>query len=72
MTKDKAIEAMKKGLKVRHYYFGDNEFIYMDAGMIVTEEGYKVKPIEFWAYRSTKGWQNGWSIIKTPLPGLKL
>lgn len=63
MSKEDAIKALRKGLKIKHHYFYDKEYIYMENGKIVTEEGYKCDWLDFWVYRNSKGWRTGWSII---------
>lgn len=60
MTKPKAIVAMKSGQKVTHEYFSSNEFLYMEYGIIRTEEGYSFD--EAWDERTGPEWQRGWRI----------
>lgn len=50
MTRQEAISQMRNGVKVTHRYFSDNEWVTMQDGLIVTEEGYKVPPNEFWRW----------------------
>lgn len=40
MTRFEAVEAMKQGHKVTHQYFASNEYLYMDNGVITSEDGY--------------------------------
>ena len=60
MTKEEAIYQMKSGVKVTHRYFSDNEWVTMENGYILTEEGYKFPPDEFWRWRNDIDWMTGW------------
>jgi len=64
MTKNEAIDAMKKGEKVTHRHFSDNEFITMKDGVIVDENGYRLNADEFWAYRTNNAFAEDWEIYK--------
>lgn len=64
MTKQEAIEAMRQRKKVTHSYFTDDEFIKMEKGKIVTEEGYSAPPEEFWKYRQSVWWNEGWELFE--------
>lgn len=63
MTKSEAIKAMQEGHKVSHYYFTDDEWITMENGLIVTEDGYKHKPEEFWSYRKGPTWEDDYKFV---------
>jgi hypothetical protein len=63
MTKNEAIEAMKKGERVTHDFFLPNEWVTMDEdGFIRTEENYLAYPEQFWADRRGLSWNAGWSV----------
>lgn len=66
LTKDEAIKAMKKGKKVTHKYFSENEWMVMSpSGFYEFEDGYSISPSEFWGTRNDKEvWETGWKIIK--------
>lgn len=65
MTKEEAIEQMKQGKKVRHRYFGQDEWIAMKSDFtIVTEEGYHCDANEFWSWRKSKSWNTDWELIE--------
>jgi hypothetical protein len=68
LTKEQAIEAMKQGKRVTHRYFDDVEFIAMNSkGMIVFEDGViSVDPEEFWKWRTSHLFDNGWTILPNP------
>lgn len=65
MTKEEAIEALEKGNRIQHSSnFYPGEWVKMDEdGFIVTEEGYKISFSEFWSYRDSVEWEQGWEII---------
>lgn len=65
MTKQEAIEAMKKGHRVTHRFFMNNEWIEMDNifPVIKCEDGCTVIACQFWRYRTAPEWETGWSII---------
>jgi len=64
MTKDEAIQEMKKGVKITHTYFASDEWMTMKGNKIVLEDGVKCWPEEFWTYRTDKGWLDGFEIYK--------
>ena len=64
LTKVEAITLMEQGFKLTHEYFTFDEWItYGRRGMILTEEGYLHRSVEFWKDRS-KAFDTGWSIFK--------
>lgn len=62
---EEAKEALSKGYKLRHKYFTENEFIYMEDDIIYDEKNYPLK--DFWKIRESESFRNGfkegWSII---------
>ena len=62
-SKEQAIKYMKEGKRVTHYHFSDHEWITMEGGKIITEEGYRLDSHEFWHYRQT-GFENDWRLYK--------
>lgn len=63
MTKEEAIDKMKKGIKVTHRYFSKNEWMTMDNGKIVLEDGFRCSTHEFWRWRTDESWNDGYSLI---------
>lgn len=62
MNKQEAIEAMQAGKKVTWKYFSDDEWMTIENGKIVLEDGVRCSPDEFW--RSTdEGWNDGYSLF---------
>lgn len=66
MTKELALQAMIDGEKVTHRYFTSDEYIYMVAQNIFTEEGYDCGTVNsaFWRERNGENWENSWYIYK--------
>lgn len=62
MDKKQAIEAMNQGLKVTHQYFSPNEWMTMQDGKIILEDGVKCSPMEFWKWRVGSSWESGYSL----------
>jgi len=68
MTRDEALQAMIDGEKVTHRFFSSDEYIYMVAQNIFTEEGYDCGTTTqaFWHSRGGRAgdtaWLKGWSI----------
>lgn len=65
MTKQEAIQAMEKGEKVTHTYFSPDEWITIQNGSILTEEGYLIYQDEFWSYRENSYFNEGWELYKS-------
>ena len=63
MTKTEAIVVMNKGKKVTHTYFSHDEWMTIKNGEIVFEDGGKCSQDEFWKDRTTKEWEDGYTII---------
>jgi hypothetical protein len=61
MTKTEAIAAMQAGKIITHDYFSYDEWMTMQDGKIVLEDGVKCEPEDFWKWRTAKGWENGYS-----------
>lgn len=64
MTKDEAIEAMKRGQKVTHEYFCRGEWMTMEGFCIVFEDGVQCSEREFWYDRTGKGWEDGYRLFE--------
>ena len=62
MNKQQAINLMREGKKITHYYFGKEEWMTMKDGMILLEDGVVCSENEFWIFRCTSGWNEGYSI----------
>lgn len=60
ITKAEAYELMLKGHKIRHRYYEPHEYLYMQHGMIYTEEGYPMGGGEGNFWRVIQKWEQGW------------
>lgn len=69
MTKDQAIEAMKEGNSIFHENFSNDEWMKMECGMIVFEDGCRCTPAMFWHGRDGESWDEGYSVIDTSKQG---
>lgn len=59
MTREEAIKAMSEGKKVRHRYFGPDEWVSMNSnGLYVFED-----PSLFWMDRQESYWSEGWKLV---------
>lgn len=65
MTKQEAVHAMMQGSKVRHRYFLYNEWMTIEKGMVIFEDGVRCTLIEFWNDRTDKAWETDWELLKT-------
>ena len=64
MTKAEMLVALKKGKKVTHKNFMDDEYMYLEDGMIVFEDGISVTEEEFWIGRRDYDWLTDWELYK--------
>jgi len=62
LTKTQAIELMKIGTKITHSSFTDDEWMTMENGKILLEDGVRCSTHEFWRWRELKCWDDGYSI----------
>lgn len=64
MTIEEAIKAMSEGKKVRHRYFGTNEWVTINSnGLYEFEDGVIVTPSLFWIDRQESYWNEGWELF---------
>jgi len=67
MTKLEAEDAMRIGKRIRHDYYSDDEFLYLDNDNIIRDENdYNMGSLDddFWSV--TQEWNDGWSTY-TPI-----
>lgn len=64
MNKQEAIQAMLEGKKVTHLYFSNDEWVTMENGQILLEDGVRCSPNEFWRWRTDAMWETDWSIYE--------
>jgi hypothetical protein len=63
MNKAEAIQAMREGKKVTHRYFSPDEWMTMEGGQIVLEDGVRCSQSFFWADRTATFWDDGYSLF---------
>jgi hypothetical protein len=63
MNKAEAIQAMREGKKVTHRYFSQDEWMTMEGGQILLEDGVRCSQNQFWADRTSPEWEDGYSLF---------
>ena len=64
MTKEQAIQAMKKGERVRHRFFTSDEHIFLKGEIVHDEDGFNLGTIsDFFKYRKDAAFDNDWEIV---------
>lgn len=64
MTKQDATDQMFQGKKVTHRYFSSNEWMTIEDGQIILEDGVKCSQHEFWRWRIDECWNDGYSLFE--------
>ena len=64
MTRQEAVQAMANGEKITHESFSDQEWMTMENGKILLEDGVRCSPQEFWQWRQGESWETGYSRFK--------
>jgi hypothetical protein len=54
---------MKQGAKVKHSTFAKDEWIRQIGVVIFTEDGYQKTQEDFWHWRQSEGFDEGWTIV---------
>ena len=62
MNKAQAITEMEKGNKITHEGFTDDEWMVIEGGQMVLEDGVKCSHEEFWKWRTEDYWNKGYSL----------
>lgn len=62
MTKVQAVDAMKAGKKVSHKYFTSEEWMTIEEGMFLFEDGNRCHMKQFWETRYEDWWNSDWRI----------
>lgn len=62
LTKLEATILLKQGETLTHEYFTENEWIKLQDGKYLFEDGVKCDVNLFWADRMHAGWQTGWRV----------
>lgn len=62
MNKEQALQAMREGKKVTHTYFEEHEWMTIVGYKIQLEDNVVISIEEFFKYRDTEDWNEGYSI----------
>jgi hypothetical protein len=62
MTKTEAIAEMEKGKKIKHIGFSSDEWMTIQGGKILLEDGVICDHYEFWRWRREDYWKDGYSL----------
>lgn len=63
MSKEEAIQAMKEGKKVTHRFFSSDEWMTIENGFLLLEDGVRISLEDFFNFRSDSLWDNGYELI---------
>lgn len=63
MSKEEAIQAMKEGKKVTHRFFSSDEWMTIENGFLLLEDGVRISLEDFFNFRSDSLWDNGYEFI---------
>lgn len=66
MTKIEALQAMREGKKVTHCYFQPHEWMTIQNGMILLEDGVTITIDEFYNIRNQDSWDSEYSLYEDP------
>lgn len=66
MSKEEAIQAMKEGKKVTHRFFSSDEWMTIENGFLLLEDGVRISLEDFFNFRSDSLWDNGYMNCITP------
>lgn len=64
MNKQEAIKALDNGERLTHTYFTTEEWVEKVGSVYIFEDGVDQWPVEFWAMRTSMGWDNGWGVVE--------
>lgn len=65
MNRKQAQQMLIQGFAITHTYFSDDEWVKLDGehpSDLVDEKGYHLDWDEFWSYRNTKIFDEGWDV----------
>lgn len=64
MNRSEAMQALREGKKITHVYFTDGEFVYLEEGKVMYEDGASSSVEFFWSIRENELWDKGWKIYE--------
>ena len=59
-----AKQKLTEGVKVTHWLFSDNEYIWIESGLLKDEKENVLNWDEFWMCRQAKNFLDGWTEYK--------
>jgi len=65
LTKEEAMNAMSEGKKVTHRFFSNDEWMTVQGGKVLLEDGVTCDAFDFWRDRQGDAWADGYSLFKT-------
>lgn len=63
MTIQDAIAKMREGKKVRHRYFIPGEWMKLENGLLLLEDGVRISLNEFFNTRNYPCWDSDWEVV---------
>lgn len=64
LSKAEALQLMQSGEKITHKWFDKNEWMTIKNGKLLLEDGVVCDIKEFFLYRDSESWKNGYSLFK--------
>lgn len=62
MSKEEAIQTMKEGKKVTHRFFASDEWMTIENGNLLLEDGVHISLEDFFNFRSDSLWEDGYEL----------
>ena len=62
MSKEEAIQAMKEGKKVTQRFFSSDEWMTIENGFLLLEDGVRISLEDFFNFRSDSLWDDGYEL----------
>lgn len=62
MSKEEAIQSMKEGKKVTHRFFSSDEWMTIENGFLLLEDGVRISLEDFFNFRSDSLWNDGYEL----------
>lgn len=63
-NKEQALEYMRQGMRIRFKHFLPDEWMTIKNGMILLEDGVVCSISEFFKYRTSESWNDGYFVIE--------
>lgn len=63
LTKEQAKCCLTQGAFIKHQYCTDDEYLYMEKGVLRDEKGYSLNWIDFWNHKTNECFDKGWYVM---------